>query len=81
MKKVKSVKDIIREIKEERTDNEIKIVEDVREKFKNGGYDFNEPRSKTKKLKPEHIFDEDLSVKKNREMVIEHNNKVMEATK
>lgn len=81
MKKVKSVKDIIREIEEERIDKEIKTIEDIREKFKNGGYDFNESRPKTKKLKPEHIFDEDLSVKKNREMVIEHNNKVDEEIK
>lgn len=49
-------------------------IENIKEKFYNGdyNYDIKIPRI----VSQTHIFDENLSVKRNREMVVEHNEKV-----
>ena len=54
-------------------------IADIRKKFNNGGYSFQ--MEIPAKVPDTHVFDEDLSVKKNREMVIEHNRKVEELRK
>lgn len=57
-------------------------ISDIKEDYYNGKYSVrcnypNEfPEEALTKLSANHIFDEDLSVKRNRELVIEHNEKV-----
>ena len=57
-------------------------ISDIRENYDTGkysvGYNYpgEFPEEAMKKLPADHVFDEDLSVKRNREMVIEHNDKV-----
>lgn len=47
---------------------------EIKAKYDNGDYSYkvNIP----KKVKPDHVFDEELSVKRNRELVIEHNDDI-----
>lgn len=49
-------------------------INDIRKKFNDGGYTvkMNIPN----KVADNYVFDEELSVKKNRELIIEHNKKV-----
>ena len=49
-------------------------IDEIRNKYNAGEYTYkvNIPN----KVKPDHVFDEDLSVKRNRELAIEHNNNV-----
>ena len=51
------------------------IIE-IREKYDNGDYTYK--ADIPKKVWDDHIFDEELSVKRNRELAIEHNQKVNE---
>lgn len=57
-------------------------IDDIRENYDTGrysvGYNYpgEFPEEAMKKLPTDYVFDEDLSVKRNREMVIEHNDKV-----
>ena len=51
-------------------------ISEIREKYNNGGYTYKVDIPK--KVKPDHVFDEELSVKRNRELVEEHNQKVDE---
>lgn len=57
-------------------------IDDIRENYDTGrysvGYNYpgEFPEEAMKKLPIDYVFDEDLSVKRNREMVIEHNDKV-----
>lgn len=48
-------------------------IQDVITNYNNGVYTYNEPRPKYQKLQPTHVFDENLSVAKNRELVEKHN--------
>lgn len=50
-------------------------INDLKENYKLGVYKFDVKRPNTKILKDTYVFDEDLSVKKNKEMVKEHNEK------
>ena len=47
---------------------------EIRDKYLNGDYDFK--LDIPKKVSEHHVFDEDLSVKRNRELVVEHNAEV-----
>lgn len=57
-------------------------IDDIRENYDTGrysvGYNYpgEFPEEAMKKLPIDYVFDKDLSVKRNREMVIEHNDKV-----
>lgn len=57
-------------------------ISDIQENYDTGkysvGYNYpgEFPEDVMKKLPADHVFDEELSVKRNREMVIEHNDKV-----
>ena len=55
-------------------------INDIRDWYNNGHYRYKDPiDTKTdewKKLPENHVFDEDLSVKRNRELVAEHNKKI-----
>lgn len=50
-------------------------IEDIRKKYNNGDYTYNMFVPQT--VGENHVFDENLSVKQNREMVREHNEKVI----
>lgn len=61
--------------------NEIKnvlCIEDIRKAFESGMYTAAKAEGPDQKLPDNYIFDEDLSVRKNREMVAAHNQKVAE---
>ena len=49
-------------------------IDEIRNKYNAGEYTYKVEIPK--KVKPDHIFDEELSVRRNRELVIEHNDKV-----
>ena len=55
---------------------------DIRDNYNSGkysvGYNYpgEFPEEAMKKLPSDYVFDEDLSVKRNREMIVEHNDKV-----
>lgn len=51
-------------------------ISEIREKWNNGGYTYK--ADIPKKVSEDHVFDEELSVKRNRELVIEHNQRVDE---
>lgn len=57
-------------------------ISDIRENYNTGkysvGYNYPTefPQEELSKLPLDHVFNEDLSVKRNREMVVEHNDKV-----
>ena len=51
-------------------------ITEIREKYNNGDYTYK--ADIPKKVWDDHIFDEELSVKRNRELAIEHNQKVNE---
>lgn len=51
-------------------------ITEIREKYDNGDYTYK--ADIPKKVWDDHIFDEELSVKRNRELAIEHNQKVNE---
>jgi hypothetical protein len=57
-------------------------ISDIKEDYDTGKYSIGYnypgefPEDAMKKLPADYVFDEDLSVKRNREMVIEHNDKV-----
>ena len=53
-------------------------IEDIREWYNYGRYKAKFEDELIKKLPLDHVFDEDLSVKRNREMVIDHNQKADE---
>ena len=60
-------------------------ISEIKSKYFCGYYDADSKVNMTEsteiipvKVKDDHVFDENLSVKRNREMVIEHNNKVDE---
>lgn len=54
------------------------IFEELMDKARNGAYYYKDPEPTMHYVGENHIFDEDLSVKKNREMAIAHNEKVKE---
>ena len=54
-------------------------INDIRKKFNDGGYTVK--MDIPNKVADNYVFDEELSVKKNRELVIEHNKKVDELRK
>lgn len=57
--------------------NEVLTIEEIRERLNEGYYDCKVPFPDFKgRLKPDHIINEDWSIKKNREMVKEHNEKI-----
>jgi hypothetical protein len=49
-------------------------IDEIRNKYNAGGYTYivDIPR----KVKPDHVFDEELSVRRNRELAMEHNDNV-----
>lgn len=49
-------------------------IDEIRNKYNAGEYTYKVEIPK--KVKPDHVFDEELSVRRNRELVIEHNDKV-----
>ena len=49
-------------------------IDEIKNKYNAGEYTYKVEIPK--KVKPDHIFDEELSVRRNRELVIEHNDKV-----
>lgn len=49
-------------------------IDEIRVKYNNGEYTYKVDIPK--KVKPDHVFDEELSVKRNRELAMEHNNNV-----
>ena len=49
-------------------------IDEIRVNYNNGVYTYK--ADIPKKVKPDHIFDEELSVKRNRELVQEHNDNV-----
>ena len=49
-------------------------IDEIRVKYNNGEYTYKVDIPK--KVKPDHVFDEELSVKRNRELAQEHNDKV-----
>ena len=49
-------------------------ITEIREKWNIGGYTYKD--TIPKKVKPDYIFDEELSVKRNRELVKEHNDNI-----
>lgn len=49
-------------------------IEEIRERFNNGLYSYRVEIQN--KVSESHVFDEDLSVKQNREMAIAHNNEI-----
>lgn len=52
-------------------------IDEIRTAYENGQYTYKEIDSQDKRCLPtDYIFDENLSVKRNREMVIEHNDQV-----
>lgn len=51
-------------------------IEDIKEKYDNGGYKYRPYHSIPAKVGKDYVFDENLSVSKNRELVAEHNQKV-----
>ena len=59
-----------------------KDIEDIRKDYNNGKYTASYPKDNNGaavvKLSSDYIFDEELSVKRNRELVEEHNQKVAE---
>ena len=56
------------------------IISDIRELYEKGHYTYKDTENAgaIHKLPEDYVFDEELSVKRNREMVIEHNHKVDE---
>ena len=53
-------------------------INDIRQLYNNGEYTVKYDIGSERKLPDTHIFDEELSVKRNREMVLEHNQKIDE---
>ena len=49
-------------------------IDEIRNKYNAGEYTYKVEIPK--KVKPDHVFDDELSVRRNRELVIEHNDKV-----
>jgi hypothetical protein len=49
-------------------------INEIRNKYNAGEYSYK--ADIPKKVKPDHVFDEELSVKRNRELVQEHNDNV-----
>jgi hypothetical protein len=49
-------------------------IDEIRVNYNNGMYTYK--ADIPKKVKPDHVFDEDLSVKRNRELAQEHNDNV-----
>ena len=49
-------------------------ISEIRKKYDNGDYAYKVDIPK--KVKPDHVFDDELSVKRNRELVREHNESV-----
>lgn len=58
---------------------EINNMKDLRDNYREGYYDFKETMPVGKKLADDYVFDENLSVKKNREMIKLHNEKILKA--
>ena len=55
-----------------------RYIGDIRHDYECGMYTAAKPEGPDQKLPDNYIFDEDLSVRKNREMVADHNQKVAE---
>lgn len=55
-------------------------IREIADKYRDGYYTYSTPTIPTK-VKDGHVFDENLSVKQNREMVAEHNKRVEELWK
>lgn len=53
-------------------------IGDIQKNYETGAYRAAKPEGPDKKLPDNYVFDEELSVRKNREMVAEHNKKVDE---
>jgi hypothetical protein len=53
-------------------------INEIRELYDNGHYTYKSEEVIPSKFMPDHVFDENLSVKRNREMVVEHNKRVDE---
>lgn len=52
-------------------------INEIRAAYENGQYTYKDPTIQDKRHLPaDYVFDENLSVKRNREMVIEHNDRV-----
>lgn len=52
-------------------------INEIRAAYENGQYTYKDPAIQDKRRLPaDYVFDENLSVKRNREMVIEHNDQV-----
>jgi hypothetical protein len=49
-------------------------IDEIRRKYNDGGYTYK--KTIPAKVRLDHVFDDELSVKRNRELVQEHNNKV-----
>lgn len=58
-----------------------KDIETIRADYEAGRYTYTDNVPRMSKVAENHIFDENLSVKQNREMVAEHNRKVVEQSK
>jgi hypothetical protein len=58
----------------ESEDKSMMDISEIRKKWDNGGYTYKSVIPK--KVSEDHVFDEDLSVKKNRELAKEHNDNV-----
>lgn len=53
-------------------------ISDIQDFYNRGHYTYVPEEAIPAKLMPDHVFDENLSVKRNREMVVEHNQRVDE---
>jgi hypothetical protein len=51
-------------------------IDEIRVKYNRGEYTYKASTDIPKKVKPDHVFDEELSVKRNRELAQEHNDSV-----
>ena len=51
-------------------------IDEIRVKYNKGDYTYKTATDIPKKVKPDHVFDEELSVRRNRELAQEHNDSV-----
>ena len=56
-------------------------IDDIRDAYNHGVYTFKPEKPIPKTVSNDHVFDENLSVKQNREMVAEHNKMVANMTR
>lgn len=53
-------------------------IEEIRKRYSEGFYKYKSNTSIPKKVSDSHIFDENLTIKENRQMILDHNNRVRE---